>query len=636
MAKPARNRRVRGIIIAAVAILLIGGGAILYRMRGSGGARAPELPWTVKPMDLEITVEEGGNLKAARSVELSCKIEAKGGTTIIFLVPEGTHVKEGDLLVRFDSAEFMELRAQRLISVEGALASLRYAEEALEIQRNQNESNINQARLTMEFAEIDLVKYLTGDWPQEQRKALAQIKIDRAELMQSETQLQWTRELAKKGYVAATDLEKDTLNRDRSHLGVENSESALNLLERYTFPKQMKKYVADYREAKLDYQRVLRKCNALIAQAEAELRAKRTTYDLEKERLDKLDYQIKNSEIRAPQDGLVVYARQDDHFRRENRIIEEGATVYERQPIITLPDVSEMIANVQIHESEIDRVEIGQPARIVIEAFPDRVYTGKVNRVGLLPDSVNRWLNPDLMVYNTEVKLDSITPDVRPGMSAQITIIVEKIPNALCVPVQSIVAEGTSRFVYVWRDGRAEKRRIETGKFNDSFSQVLSGVTEGELVLLSPPTTEADRKAGKEEPGPVEPENGQPLAGPGAESSGGAAQGPDVGPGGGEGGAGPGRGAPGAPGGRGSFAGAGKGAMPRVPGAGGPGGGQGFGPRTPRPGRASGGEGAVPRAPGAGGSGPAAADSGSGASRGSGRTPRASRASGGSGGTPRE
>jgi len=603
MAKPARNRRIRGIIAAVLVLLLIGGGVLFYRMRRSAGSLASELPWTVKPMDLEITVEEGGNLKAARSVELSCKIESKGGVTIIYLIPEGTHVKQGDLLVRFDSAEFEELRAQRHISVEQALASMRYAEEALEIQRNQNESLTNQARLAMEFAEIDLIKYLTGDWPQDQRKAMSQIKINRAELMQSETQLKWTRELTAKGYVASTDLEKDTLNRDRSELDVENAESALGLLERYTFPKQMKKYAADYREAKLDYQRVLRKARATIAQAEAELRAKRTTYELEKERLQKLDYQIQNSEILAPQDGLVVYSRPDDQFRRESRIIEEGATVYERQRIITLPDVSEMIASVQIHESQIDRVQVGQPARIVIEAFPDRVYTGKVSRVGLLPDSVNRWLNPDLMVYNTEVKLNSVTPDVRPGMSAQVTIVVERIPNALSVPLQSILAEGTSRFVYVWKDGQTERRKIETGKFNDSFSQILSGVAEGEAVLLSPPVAEAGRKTGEEQAGSGQLENGQ-VTGPGAPApSEGAPRGPEAGPGRGLEGF-PGRGGPGAPGGRErSFPGVGKDGMPRTPGAGRSGGGEGFGPRGAGAGGSRGGERAPRESRGGGGSG---------------------------------
>lgn len=499
-------------LAAAAALVLVGGGVAVYLARGGRGEAAPELLWRVDRRDLVITVEEGGNLKAARSVELSCQVE--GQSTILYLIPEGGRVKEGELLVRLDASDLEERRAQQLITVEAALASMRQAEEAYEIQKNQNESNINAARLAVEFAEIDLVKYLTGDWPQERRKALSQIKINRSERSQAEGRLEWTRKLYEKGYVAATDLESDTLNRDRVLLDVENAESALYLMERYTFPKEIKKLLSDYVEAKQELFRVIRKARAQLAQAEADLKAKRTTYDLQKERLEKLDEQIRNAEIRAPQDGMVVYAKPEGRFWRESRIIEEGATVHERQPIITLPDVSEMIVSIQVHESQIDMVRVGQKAEIVAEPFPDRVFTGEVIKVGLLPDHVNRWRNPDLMVYNTDVRLDHTDPALRPGMSARVKIMVEKVPDVVCVPLQSVVAEGKEKYVYVWEDGQIKRRLVETGRYNDSFAEIVSGLSEGETVLLAPPAVEQEKEGqGAEEE--IAEEGGEALAPPG-------------------------------------------------------------------------------------------------------------------------
>ena len=112
--------------------------------------------------------------------------------------------------------------------------------------------------------------------------------------------------------------------------------------------------------------------------------------------------------IRATKAGLVVYggARDDMNFYGGEERIREGATVHERQAIITIPDMTRMTVNVKIHESYITKVRKGQKAHIIVDAFPDKVLTWEVTKVGVLPDSQNRWMNPDLKVSLTSITID--------------------------------------------------------------------------------------------------------------------------------------------------------------------------------------------------------------------------------------
>ena len=102
-----------------------------------------------------------------------------------------------------------------------------------------------------------------------------------------------------------------------------------------------------------------------------------------------------------------------------------------------LPDTSKMIVAVRVHEAKTDKLEMGQFARIEVEGYPDRQFSGKVTKIAVLADTQNRWLNPDLKEYETEITLDPTDITLKPGVTAYVEIVVETVENALAVPVQS-------------------------------------------------------------------------------------------------------------------------------------------------------------------------------------------------------
>lgn len=481
------------------ALVLISLMLIIARLPRSGNDPQAEVTYTVTRGDLLVSVIEGGNLKAKKSVNIVSEVE--GQATIISIVPEGTFVKEGEVLVELDSANLRERYTQQEITFQSAQSSYTEAREAYEIQKNENESKIKAAELKLEFAKMDLDKYLEGDWPQEKRKAEADITIAEEETKRAADKLAWTEKLQEKGYVTRSELEADKLALKKKELELEGAREKLRLLEKYTHPKQVRKLQSDYQEAKKELERVIRRANSQIAQAEAKVEAKKATFALQKARLEKLGKQVEKTTIRAPQSGLVVYASSSGGMRGSQNLIEEGAMVRERQAIITLPDISAMQVDAKVHETVVDKVEVGQEAAITVDAFPDMRLKGQVSKVAILPDAQSRWLNPDLKVYSTGVTIDEVVDSLKPGMSAKVEIIVARLEDVLSVPIQAVSMREGREVCYVVHSREVEVRPVEIGISNDKFVEIKGGLEEGEKVLLLPPTTASGRER---RAGPVE------------------------------------------------------------------------------------------------------------------------------------
>ena len=186
----------------------------------------------------------------------------------------------------------------------------------------------------------------------------------------------------------------------------------------------------------------------------------------------------------------------------------------ERQAIITIPDLTRMSVNVKIHESYIKKVKKGQKARITLDAFPDKSLVGEVTKMGVLPDSQNRWMSPDLKVYLTSITVDGTHDWVKPGMSAKVEILVNKVENCVYVPVQAVSPDSGKQVCFVSHGLKPERREVEIGEFNDEFIEVKNGLTEGERVLLRPPDQPEPSKAGPADKAPKKDKPSTPESSP--------------------------------------------------------------------------------------------------------------------------
>jgi hypothetical protein len=206
-----------------------------------------------------------------------------------------------------------------------------------------------------------------------------------------------------------------------------------------------------------------------------------------KSQLEKTEKMIAACTMYAPTDGLVVYATSGQGGFGRTEPLDEGSTVRERQDLIYLPVASDMMAEIKIHESNLNKVRPGLPVVVSIDALPGKTYTGRVSKIAPLPDAQSMWMNPDLKVYATQIDLDGDGSDLKTGMSCNAQVVVENHDNAVSVPIQAVVRENGDPVVYAVADGKTTRRVVKLGLDNGDRIHVLDGLNEGERVWATPP-----------------------------------------------------------------------------------------------------------------------------------------------------
>jgi HlyD family secretion protein len=517
------------LILTSVAVVVAIGvfGFLRQRAGGSDDSNPSTGLYIVKRGDLTISVTESGSIKSIKSEDIKSKVE--GRATIVNIVPEGTtitaeDVNNGKVLVELDSSTLKEQLAQRKIDIASAEAAFADANESYLIQVKQNESDITAADLKVRFALMDLQKYVGetvakkaldeenldpnshidtalllkeiedhntgGEASQKLKELQDNIALAQSTLERASGKLDWSEKLRLKEYVSETELLADRLEVQSLTIKRDQALIALDLFRRYDFPKQVEQLQSDYNEAKRELERVQASARSKLAQAEAKLISARATYELQKQRLEKLHSQIDACVIKAPAVGQVVYWSSTERWSRVK--IEQGAEVSEGYKIITIPDASEMKVEIKVHETWIDKIEPNQPARITVAAFPEKTFTGRVLKKAPLADQTD-FLNPDLKVYLTDVSIDGANEDLKTGMTADVEVIIKKLHDIIYVPIQSVTTVEDKKICYVMGSA-VEKREVETGLFNENFVEIKSGLNEGEKVLLNPPKWTAPEK----------------------------------------------------------------------------------------------------------------------------------------------
>ena len=369
------------------------------------------------------------------------------------------------------------------------------------VVRDPESGKIAMVSSALEEVLIDFGKYARleslgdGEARQSLRKLEDDVVLSEEEVGLAESRLSGTRRLHEKDFVTKIDLENDELALKRKSISMDSARTDMDLYVKYEFPKQAEKLVSDYEESLRALQRARKLAVSKLAQAEAKLNSAEARYELQTRKRDELKVQIEKCVIPATKPGLVVYGEGNRSYYRDNDRIEEGATVRERQVIITIPDNTQMTVEVKVHESYVKKVARGHRARISVDAFPDVALAGVVYRIAVLPDSQNRWMNPDLKVYATAISIDGQYDWLKPGMSAEAEIIIETLENVVKVPLQAVNQEGNESVVYVV-DGGLKRRPVVTGSFDTTFIEIKDGLREGETVALRAPVrTEGEREA---------------------------------------------------------------------------------------------------------------------------------------------
>lgn len=297
------------------------------------------------------------------------------------------------------------------------------------------------------------------------------------------------------------------------------------VLERQAFLSASQDWQARLRQARLDVEQ------ARVDLADAELRLSRSERLAEQGVVSRED--LEGARLRATGAGLRLQRAEEavrqaaanlDKARDDlakttvfsplgGRVIalnaEVGETVYPAtmnnpaSVVATIADLSEVLAVIDVDETEVVYVELGQAAELLVDALPDRSYRGRVVEIG--SSGFSRTAQPDVTFFSVKVLFVEPDPALRPGMSVRAEIVTAAHADALVVPIQAVVErpplgtggepdEGAEevQVVFVAAEGEARQRPVETGLSDETHVEIVSGVEAGHPVIAGPYRTLRD------------------------------------------------------------------------------------------------------------------------------------------------
>jgi HlyD family secretion protein len=406
----------------------------------------------VRRIDFETHMTTGGTVNSSEQTIIQCELEG-GETTLLTVMPEGTTVKKGDVLCELDAAAFREQMRIQQINV-GALRSTHH-----------------QAELTLDVARLAVVEFRDGVLEQTVKNLKATRALCFANRQAALDRLEWSEHMLGKGYLSQSVITSAQASFSRLDLELKRGQTALDLYRRFTGPM------------------TTLTLNRGVLTARTQLNFETLKLQQSEERLQFCQRQVDRCTIRAPHNGLLTYyttMRSGSNSNSNSRAatpIEPGMPVRRRQSLFYLPDLDKMEVAALLHQTIVKHVRPGMRARVRVEGFPEHSMEGYVASIAQLPtaNSVTR-----VAYFQAVIKLESFPKGLKPGMSAEVDITTGLRPQALVMPAECWSVENGKQVCYVAHPDWVERREIKIGQASRNLLEVLSGLSEGEEVVVQP------------------------------------------------------------------------------------------------------------------------------------------------------
>jgi HlyD family secretion protein len=401
-----------GKAMAIVIILLAGSGVLLGAARL--GKRSPTVPTiAVRRGEFLDSAQFGGEVKAMKSVTISAPAEA-GDLQIVKLLPEGTAVKAGDVVVDFDKTKTEQDLAQFRSALKSAEAEIGQARAQARLAEEDDKTAVLKARYDVQAANLEAGK----------QEIVSKIEGEEAKLKLADAE--------QKQREAETKQRSDqTLNQAT----IESKEEA----------------------------------------------SKKAKYDVER-----MERALTQMTLRAPSPGTISLLQ---HWSGSSMTAyRPGDRAWPGAAIAELPDATTLRISARVDETERGRLAAKQSVTVQLNAIPDRQFTGHIEQIGAIAslDFSGGW--PITRNFILEIVLDQTDSRFKPGITGQVTVIVDRVQDATTIPVQAMFQKSGRNVAYVWRGAQFEERAIDIGRRSGDKIMVAKGVNAGDQVALRDPT----------------------------------------------------------------------------------------------------------------------------------------------------
>jgi HlyD family secretion protein len=366
------------------------------------------------------------NISATGIVEPNFKVEVKSkasGEVLAFPFEEGDLVKKDALLLQLDKSDEQRNVAKSRTELSSVYARLKKVKTALLLQKTKYANDIKSSQSEIETA--------------------------LANLNDSEEKLNRQSELFEKKFIS-----QESLDTAKTLFKV-NQE---NLVQAQTRFQTAKDSIHD------------------ITMKENEIELVQSEVKRAEIAVDEVEERLEETEIFAPIDGVIL-----EKFVEEGQIIASGiSNVSGGTAIATIADMSRLFIIADIDETDIGSVKVGHTVQITADAFPDKVFKGKVTRIS--PQGI---IDNSITIFKAKVEVaDKGKLLLKPMMSANIVIVTQRVKDTVYVTRAGIRKDSDGQFVMVLKNDQPEETRVKTGIKNPIDVQIISGLDADEKVIL--------------------------------------------------------------------------------------------------------------------------------------------------------
>ena len=252
---------------------------------------------------------------------------------------------------------------------------------------------------------------------------------------------------------------------------------------KYEAPSVIQQAEIDLERSSREFTQLLAKYKLTQEKSEAKISEINTSLKQNQIKLDQLTKLASQFLVRAPNPGMVIYSRSWDGK------IGPGSQVRAWDPVVAeLPDLSDMVSKTYVNEVDISRVKKGQEARITVDAFPDKNYTGSVIKVANIGEQLRGY---DAKVFEVVIQISEADSVLRPAMTTGIEIITDEFEEVLAIPLEALHNDSLS-YVFKENPEGIVKQEVVPGLTNKDEVIIDYGLQENEIILLNIPLGQAD------------------------------------------------------------------------------------------------------------------------------------------------
>jgi HlyD family secretion protein len=424
-----------------------------------------------------------GQLDAGRAMVAASQVRSDKAK-IIYLIEDGARVNQNDVLVRIDPTPFGEEVAKLENELRERHALVEAHRQDLEYEKSQVHREIKTAEIAVTAAGLDLRSLEFGEGPLELAKLEGSEQEARQELDIKDRYLKELLELRRRALVSDVEIANAEAALEKSLKAHDIAHRQFVSFRDHALPTKLEQARTKVARTEMELTQAKNSGGYKIGRAAAGLKKASEELESTRRRLDAAREDLDRTVIRATMPGMVVH--QEGYRDGQQRKPRVGDMALLNAPILYVPDVTRLVVNTFVREIDLHKMIPGRRGSVAVDSYPDLRLEGVVDYVGVLAQSRNGVVGGE-KYFQAAIRLSSVDPRLRPGMTARISIATAAIENAVAVPGSAVFEGDGRRFAYVELPRGFERRELRVGWQGDDWSEVVGGLAVGERIALSEP-----------------------------------------------------------------------------------------------------------------------------------------------------